>query len=222
MIFHHSPTQWRELVGWVWDDGKLTRVKEIRCSESGFHISYFAKNHSSALSGRFGLLLGFEPHNYIWEMTSKVVIESWWVLPINSHSSFSLKVMCQTLVYYIQYMKYIIIWWLGESVTISLGMSYNGYDSESKLARWDATCNFSFRNFVLGPFYQDIVTGEYNLCATTWKTLFSTKWVNTWKGATPTPTPFKKRFKQSYSPKQVWDLELFLIFFSIPKSPKLE
>ena len=69
----------------------------------------------------------------------------------------------QALVYYIQYMKYIIVWWLGESVTISLGMSYNGMDQDQTLPKWDATCNFSFTRFVLGPFYQDIVTGLYIL-----------------------------------------------------------
>lgn len=86
--------------------------------------------------------------------------------PIFLAQSFVYKVWHMAVVYYVQYTKYIIVWWFGESVSMMVGLSYNGLDEKGD-TKWDGVNNFKFRRFVFGAFYTDIVDG-FNILTNRW------------------------------------------------------
>ena len=72
--------------------------------------------------------------------------------------TFYTKTIQMTLVYLVQYSKYLIVWMISESICMFCGISYNGVDSDGNV-KWDGLRNFSSKLFFFGPTFQTMVDG---------------------------------------------------------------
>ncbi|XP_057304989.1 lysophospholipid acyltransferase 5-like [Hydractinia symbiolongicarpus] len=76
------------------------------------------------------------------------------------------KVLQMGLIYYVQFSKYVIVWWFCESICILIGLSYEGVDKNG-CAKWNGLRNFKLRQFIFGPFFQDIIE-SFNINTNQW------------------------------------------------------
>lgn len=69
------------------------------------------------------------------------------------------------LIYHFHFCKYISIWMFCECICIICGLSYNG--TKNGKALWDGVCNFKYRKFLFGPFFQDMLE-SFNINTSQW------------------------------------------------------
>ncbi|XP_065679505.1 lysophospholipid acyltransferase 5 isoform X1 [Hydra vulgaris] len=79
---------------------------------------------------------------------------------------FMLRITEMSLIYYVQFTRYVIVWCISESVCMVIGISYNGMDEKGN-AKWNGVQNFKFRKFVFGAFFQDIIE-SFNISTNLW------------------------------------------------------
>lgn len=82
------------------------------------------------------------------------------------NKSFFEKVYLMGIIYYVQFTKYVFVWWFAESVSMLIGLSYNGKDDQGN-PKWDGLNNFKFRKFFFGAFFQDIIE-SFNIQTNKW------------------------------------------------------
>lgn len=76
------------------------------------------------------------------------------------------KVLLMGIIYYVQFAKYVFVWWFAESVSMLIGLSYDGKDEDGK-PKWEGLNNFKFRKFFFGAFFQDIIE-SFNIQTNRW------------------------------------------------------
>jgi len=76
------------------------------------------------------------------------------------------KILLMGIIYYVQFAKYVFVWWFAESICMLIGLSYDGKDSHGN-AKWEGLNNFKFRKFFFGAFFQDIIE-SFNIQTNRW------------------------------------------------------